>query len=58
MHRRDYLKQKATLANDQGLWEECKLARNYTNNEIKKAKQKYFITNLENAKTNPRKNGI
>ena len=55
MHRRDYLKQKAALSNDQALWEEYKLARNHTNNEIKKAKQKYFTTNLENAKTNPRK---
>jgi hypothetical protein len=57
MHRRDYLKQKAALANDQALWEEYKLARNHrpTNNEIKKAKQKYLTTNLENAKTNPRK---
>ncbi|CAB4027542.1 Hypothetical predicted protein, partial [Paramuricea clavata] len=55
MHKRDYLKRKATLADDQTLWEEYRVARNRTNNEIRKAKQEYFITHLETAKTNPRK---
>ena len=55
MHERDYLKRKAALADNQTLWKEYKVARNHTNNEIRKAKQKYFATNLENAKTNSRK---
>ena len=36
-------------------WDQYKRARNQTNNEIKKAKRKYFVDNLELSKSNPKK---
>ena len=35
-------------------WDQCKRARNHTNNEIKNAKRKYFTDNLESSKSNPK----
>ena len=49
MHKRDFLKKKAML-------DQYKRAWNQTNNEMKKAKRKYFIDNLELSKSNPKKN--
>ncbi|XP_068713190.1 uncharacterized protein [Montipora foliosa] len=55
MHNRDFLKKKAMLDRKQSTWDQYKRARNQTNNEIKKAKRKYFIDNLELSKSNPKK---
>ena len=49
MRKRDFLKKKAML-------DQYKRAWNQTNNEMKKAKRKYFIDNLELSKSNPKKN--
>lgn len=40
---------------DRLTWDQYRPARNQTNNEIKKAKRKYFTENLESSKSNPRK---
>ena len=55
MHKRDYLKKKAVQTNDQNYWRQYKVARNETNNAIKTQKCKYFITNLDTNKNDPRK---
>ena len=54
MHNRDFLKKKAMLDRKQSRWDQYKRARNQTNNEIKKAKRKYFIDNVELSKSNPK----
>ena len=56
MHKRDFLKKKAILNRKQSTWDQYKRACNQTNNEIKKAKRKYFNDNLELSKSNPKKN--
>lgn len=51
-------KTKAALADGQAILYEKSTSmhvRNYANNDIKKAKQRYFTTNLPNAQTNTRK---
>ena len=53
MHKRDYLKKKAVQTNDQNYWRQYKVARNETNNAIKKQKREYFTTNLDTNKNNP-----
>ena len=55
MHKRDFLKKKAMLDRKESTWDQYKRSRNQTNNEIKKAKRKYFIDNLELSKSNPKK---
>ena len=55
MHKRDFLKKKAMLDRPQSTWDQYQRARNQTHNEIKKAKRKYFIDNLELSKSNPKK---
>ena len=55
MHKRDYLKKKAVQTNDQNYWRQYKVARNETNNAIKRQKRKYFTTNLDANKDDPRK---
>ena len=55
MHKGDFLKRKAALAGDPLIRDEYRHARNYTNNEIKKAKRKYFTENLEISKSDSRK---
>ena len=55
MRKRDYLKERAVLSNDQQMWQQYKHARNQINNAIKFAKQKYFLENLELNKKHPRK---
>ena len=55
MHKRDYLKKKAVQTNDQNYWRQYKVARNETNNTIKTQKRKYFTTNLDANKNDPRK---
>ena len=55
MHKRDYLKKKALQTNDQNYWRQYKVARNETNNAIKTQKRKYFTTNLDANKNDPRK---
>ena len=56
MPKRDFLKKKAMLDRKQSTWDQYKRARNQTNNEIKKAKRKYFTDNLKLSKSNPKKN--
>ena len=56
MHKRDFLKRKAALAGDPLIWDQFRHARNYTNNEIRKAKRKYFTEYLEISKSDSRKN--
>ena len=53
MHKRNFLRKKAILGGDSLAWDQYKCARNHTNNEIKKAKRKYFTDNLESSKSNP-----
>ena len=55
IHKRNYLKRKATLNNDVTTWQQYKHARNETNNAIRTAKRHYFKDNLEFNKKNPRK---
>ena len=54
MHRRDFLKKKAVLGGSPLAWDQYERARNHTNNEIKNAKRKYLIDNLESSKSNPK----
>jgi len=55
IHKRNYHKKLAVTTNDIAYWEQYKNVRNQTNNDIKAAKKRYFIDNLEVNKTNPRK---
>ena len=55
MRKRDYLKERAVLTNEQVMWQQYKHARNQTNNAIKSAKQQYFVENLELNIKDPRK---
>lgn len=55
IHKRNYLKRKATVGNDEMIWQQYKHARNETNNAIRLAKRQYIIHNLEMNKNNPRK---
>ena len=55
MHKRDYLKKKAVQTNDQNYRPQYKVARNEINNAIKTQKHKYFTTNLDANKNDPRK---
>ena len=57
MHKRDSLKRKASLLNDQNTWNDYKEARNQCNNAIRKAKSKYFKKNLDINKKDPKKTG-
>ena len=50
-----YLKKKAVQTNDQNYWRQYKVAQNETNNAIKTQKRKYFTTNLDANKNDPRK---
>ena len=54
MRKRDLLKSKAASTNDFLSWERYKRARNHTNNDIRKAKRKYFNDNLDRNKQNPK----
>ena len=54
MRKRDLLKSKAASTNDFLSWERYKGARNHTNNDIRKAKRKYFNDNLDRNKQNPK----
>ena len=55
IHKRDFLKKKATSTNDPLIWKEFKDARNRVNNSIKKAKRKYFSEKLDASKCDTRK---
>ena len=55
IHKRDFLKKKATSTNDPLIWKEFKDARNKVNNSIKKAKRKYFSEKLDASKCDTRK---
>ena len=55
MHKRDFLKKKAMLDRKQSTWTQYRRARNQINSEIKKAKRKYFIDNIELSKSNLKK---
>ena len=55
MHKSDFLKKKAMLDRKQSTWTQYKRSRNQTNSEIKKAKRKYFIDNLDLSRSNPKK---
>ena len=55
IHKRDFLKKKATSTNDPLIWKEFKDARNKVNNLIKKAKRKYFSEKLDASKCDTRK---
>ena len=46
---------QALLDRKQSTWTQYRRARNEINSEIKKAKRKYFIDNLEISKSNPKK---
>lgn len=48
IHKRDYLKRKATLENDVTIWQQYKRARNEINNVIRLAKRQYFMHYLLN----------
>ena len=50
IHKRDFLKKKATSTNDPLIWKEFKDARNRVNNSIMKAKRKYFSEKLDASK--------
>ena len=47
MRKQDFLKKKAKQTGDPLMWQQYKLLRNSTNNEIKTAKTRYFTDNLE-----------
>ena len=55
MYKRDFSKKKAMLDRKQSTWTQYRRARNQINSEIKKAKRKYLIDNLELSKSNPKK---
>ena len=55
IYKREFLKRKATSANDPLIWKQFKDARNKTNNALKKAKRKYFSEILDANKGNPQK---
>ena len=55
IHKRNYHKKLAVNTNDTAYWQQYKNVRNQTNNDIKTAKKRYFIDNLELNKSNPRK---
>ena len=55
MHKRDFSKKKVVLDRKQSTWIQYERSRNKTNNEIKKAKRKYSIDNIELSKSNPQK---
>ena len=55
MLKGDFLKKKAMLDRKQSTWTQYKRSPSQTNSEIKKAKGKYFIDNLELSKSNPKK---
>lgn len=45
IHKRNYLKRKATVGNDEMIWQQYKHARNETNSAIRLAKRQYIIHN-------------
>ena len=49
------LRKKAAQTKDQNYWRQYKVARNEANNAIKTQKRKYFTTNLDANKNDPRK---
>ena len=55
IHKRDFLKKKATSTNNPLIWKEFKDARNKVNNSIKKAKREYFSEKLDASKCDTRK---
>ena len=57
MNHRDHLKQKATQAKSQRLFEAYKIARNKTNKMVDKAKSTYFQHTIGCNKENPKNYG-
>ena len=49
------MKSKAEKSKDQAIWNQYKNTRNEANNAIKQSKCKYFKTNLEQTKSDPKK---
>ena len=54
MRKRDLLKSKAASTNDPLTWERYKRAQNHTNNNMRRAKRKYFNDNQDRNKQNPK----
>ena len=52
MRKRDLLKSKAASTNDPLSWERYKRAQNHTNNNMRRAKRKYFNDNQDRNKQN------
>lgn len=55
IHKKDFLKKKASSTNDPSIWKQFQDARNKANNSVKKAKRKCFSDNLDANKSDPRK---